>query len=341
MGSSSWILWFRPPNPDSVNEPNLSAVPDNSPKISQGEITPDNLILVDFPIYIDGNWSAYVEKYDWATGNGTEKDPYIIEGIYVNNPEQTAHISIEKAEYFIIRNVTVSNYAKPYGHHIFAGIYIGKGEYGLIDNCTIINCSHGISLAEAKDSLKITNCKFIGSHDDPITGMGCAVLIHEAKGVNISYNDIYNFYSGVVIYDAEECYVENNRIETSFVNISNTGVYFSSVNDSTIKNNDFYGCKSETQNSTEISISSFDDPIILDDCINIIVYGNNFYSNLIDDPNIPNDPDVPDDIPNNSDNPDIIDVDTFDYKILILVCIFGSLVGISIFLKLRKRINKK
>jgi len=252
-----------------------TSIPDNSPNISQ-ETT--DLTPVNFSIYINGNWSVYVEKYDWCSGNGTEEDPYIIEGIHVTNENMTAHVSIETAEHFIIRNCTISNYAAPYGHHIYAGIYIEKGEYGLIENCTIINCSRGISMYEAKDSLKITNNKFIGSHNDSKTG-GNAIVIQEAKGVNISYNDIFNYYSGIIVKDAEEIYIENNRIETNFGYTSDTGVYFVGVNNSEITNNDFYGCEATTQDSDGISISGDGDsnPIILENCYNIKIYGNRFF----------------------------------------------------------------
>lgn len=256
----------------------------NLPETSQ-KTTLDNLIPVNFSIDIgdiyigdnNENWSYYVDNYDWCTGNGTEADPYIIEGIHVTNENMTAHISIETAEHFIIRNVTVSNYSKPYGHHIFAGIYVGKGEFGLIDNCTIINCSHGISLHKALDSLKITNCKFIGSHNDTKTGMGCAILIHEAKGVEIFNNDIYAFYSGIVIYDAEGIYIDNNTIESIFGHISDTGIYFYGVNDSEITNNDLYGCEFAGHNYEEPKISSGGYGITLENCYNIEIYGNRFY----------------------------------------------------------------
>lgn len=304
----------------------------NSPEISQGEIEPDKLIKVDFPIYIDGNWSEYIDQYDWCSGSGTEENPYIIEGIHVTNEKQTAHISIEKAERFIIRNVTVSNYAKPYGDPKYAGIHIGKGEYGLIDNCTIINCSHGISLAEAKDSIKITNNRFIGSHNDSKTGLGCAIVIHEAKGVNISYNNIDNFYSGIVVYDAEEIYVHNNTIKTNFGYISNTGIYFYTVGNSEIIGNEFYGCNF-TGHEYDIISSGIGGLATSDliNCYNLTIHRNRFYDlqgNLI----VPDVPDIP-------DIPEIIDVDTPNYWIFILIGVVGSLVGISIFLKLRKRIN--
>lgn len=260
-----------------INSRNLNL--NSIPEISQVE-----LINIDFPIHIKNNWSDTVALYEWCSGNGTEFNPYIIENINVTNKEQTARISIETAEHFIIRNCVISNYSKPYGHHTFAGIYIEKGEYGLIDNCTIINCSHGISLAEAKDDIKITNCKFIGSHDNNETGLGCAILIHEAKGVNISYNKIYNYYSGIVVYDAEEIYIENNRIETCFGYISN-GIYFYGVNNSAIINNSLYGCEFGGHEYDEPKTSSNNYPITLENCHNITIYGNKFFDldgNLID-----------------------------------------------------------
>ncbi len=314
-----------------VASPNV-LIQDNSPKISQIIITPnDGLIPINFSIDINGNWSEYVVKYTWATGNGTEKDPYIIEGIHVTNENQTAHISIETAEHFIIRNVTVSNYAKPYGHYIYAGIYIGKGEFGLIDNVTIINSSHGISLYEAKDSIKITNNKFIGSHNDPKTGMSAAILIHEAKGVNISYNDINNYYSGIVVYDAEDVSIENNKIQTNFGYISDTGIYFYGVNDSAIINNEFYGCNFTGHEYSIITSSGVNGlkTSNFENCNNITVYGNNFYDlngNLIlPDKSVPED-----DIP-------FILKDTSNYWLFILIVIIGSLIGISIFFKIKKK----
>ncbi|KKN36774.1 hypothetical protein LCGC14_0770340 [marine sediment metagenome] len=326
----------------------ITLTQDNIPEMSQGEVNPDGLILVNFSVMIGDhgiygnypNWSYYVDNYSWATGNGTEKDPYIIEGIHVTNENKTAHISIETTEHFIIRNVMVSNYAKPAGHYIYAGIYIGKGEFGLIDNVTIINTSIGISLYEAKDSLKITNSRFIGSHNDSKTGMGSAILIHEAKGVNISYNDIYNFYNGIVVYDAEEVYIENNRIETNFGYISDTGLYFYNVNDSTIINNDFYGSNFTGHKYDEPKTSSLNDfPFILENSYNITIYGNMFYdkyTNLKDEPDIP---DIPDDLNNDDINiPDIIIPNILSsYIIFILISVVGSLISVSLFLKLRKK----
>ena len=250
----------------------------------------EELINIDFAIHIDGNWSDYVNLYDWASGSGTEDDPWIIEGIHVTNDEKTAHISIKTAEYFIIRNVMVSEYSA-YGHYRYAGIYIEKGEFGLIENCIFINCSTGLSMFEAKDEIIITNNTFIGSHNDPITGMGKAIKIGEAKGVYINNNYIYNYYDGIVVRDAEEIIIDNNRIEALHVNgtiptISNTGVYFYGVHDSEITNNDFYGCTFDGHDYDVSTSGSSNLKTSFNNCYNITTYGNRFYDfdgNLIID----------------------------------------------------------
>ncbi|HEC38095.1 MAG TPA: hypothetical protein ENI29_07655 [bacterium] len=325
---------------------------DNTPKISQGAIKPDDLIPINFTIYIDGNWSAYVEKYDWATGKGIDKDPYVIEGIHVTNKEQTAYISIENTKYFVIRNVTVSNYVALYGHYTFAGIYIGNGQFGVINNVTIINATQGISLAnglnlaDITDSIKITNSRFIGSHYADGTGKGAAISLHGVNfgyqfgddfefktnitNIEISKNDIFSYASGILVSRGENISVKDNRIETIYGYVSDTGVYFKEVKDSEIIINDFYGCKSTTQDSIGISMSSFDDnTIVLENSINIKVFGNDFYDkngNLIIDI-----PDEPDPIPDELSNPSI----PINNSIFILVGgIIVGLVGISIFLKL-------
>jgi len=308
----------------------------------------EELINIDFPIYINGNWSETVSLYNWCSGSGTEEDPWVIEGIHVTNENKTAHMSIENAEYFVIRNVIVSEYSAPYGHYTFAGLFIGNGTFGLIDNCTIINCTTGISLANGRnlpditDTIKITNCSFIGSHNNPITGMGKAIgitgvsfgdvynySITTVKNVNISHNNIYNYYDGIVVRKAEEINIENNRIETSFGYISDTGIYFYGVNDSRIIDNDFYGC--------EFAGHEYDDPFepffsglktsLIENCYNLTIYGNRFYDldgNLIGDPS-----------DNISQNNEIM---------FLLIGLFIGLVGvcvvIGVFMVLNKRKSK-
>ncbi len=260
------------------------------PKTSQ-------LTELPYIIRIDNNWTETVAAYDWCSGAGTELDPYIIQGINISIADQGASIAIENSvEHFIIRNCFFSNvifdlYTAPRFLSYYAGVYVGKAEHGLIENCTFNNNFIGISIENA-EHVNITNCRVIGSHDDNETGFGFSVYIHEGEKVNIMYNYLINYYSGLIIRDSEYCIVDHNHIENLLVGVPDAnGVYFDGVNNSVITNNDFFGCVSITQLSnittSGLSIAGLgDNPITIGpNCHNVRVSGNRFYDmngNLIE-----------------------------------------------------------
>lgn len=244
----------------------------SNPKSSQ-------LVELPYVIRIENNWSETVATYSWASGSGTEEDPYVIENVSINSGDRGACIQIiDSSEYFVIRNNNLSGVIALYGHDIFAGIYIEKSEFGIIENNTLYHNYHGIVVLEAEEII-IRDNDIIGSHTENFTGMGCAVLIDEAKQVNITDNRIINHYNGVVIYDAEDCFVDYNHIENLlFGHTSDTGVYFDNVTGGSITYNDFYGCNATTQGSTGLSTAGFgSNPIMLQNCIDILVFGNIFH----------------------------------------------------------------
>ena len=253
--------------------------------------TPDSIprpssLVETSNIIIDNNWSATVAMYDWCSGSGIEGDPYIIQGINISGGAGGAGLTIlNSAEYFVIRNSSFSDVAQLYGHYIFAGICIDKAEFGLIENCTITNNYYGISIVNV-EHVTIINNTFIGSHDDPLTGMGPAVYIDRAEDVNVTYNYIKDYYMGVMLRRSEYSVIDHNHIENLlFGYTSNAGVYFYHTNDSAITYNDFYGCESsETQVSSALSMAGVTDSIYVDpNCINIYVHGNRFFE-LSEDP---------------------------------------------------------
>ncbi len=255
---------------------------DNS--LIRNDIDPQTSSLIEIPhtITIDKNWTETVAMYDWCTGNGTEENPYIIEGISINSNFSGPCLSIiDSAEFFIIRNSSFS-----YGAHkrftgriSNAGIYMEKAENGVIDNCTFFHNKFGISILEA-EKLNITNCRFFGSHNITYTGWGTAVVIQEGKEILISRCYTLNYYSGFVVRDSEEVYIDLNHIENNlFGHTDDTGVYFRYVNDSAITSNDFYGCESSTQESFGLSTSNFGaSPITTENCRNITIFGNEFFN---------------------------------------------------------------
>ena len=255
-------------------------------------ISPQTSQLTELPyvIRIDNNWTETVTAYDWCTGSGTESDPYIIQGINISIPDQEAHIAIKNSvEHFIIRSCSFSNIEHNMYtvsiHHFsyFAGIFMEKAEYGLIENCTFTNIYIGVSMRSA-ENVVITNCRMIGSPTDNKTGFGGSILIEKAENVNITNNYFINFYHGLQIRDSENCIVDHNHIENLLAGVADAdGIYFAEVNNSAITNNDFYGCIAITQQSDVIisglSIAGLGNNSINIDssCHNIRVFGNRFY----------------------------------------------------------------
>lgn len=246
------------------------------------DISPQTSSLTELPytITIDNNWSETVALYDWCTGNGTKENPYIIQGISINsNLTGGCFTVLSSAEFFIIRNCSFSYGASIYWRNSDAGIYIEKAENGVIDNCTFYHNFHGISILEA-EKINISNCRIVGSHDDPDTGWGKAIYIGEAKEVRVTSSYTLNHYDGFCAKDSTEIYIDLNHIENNaFGHISDTDVYFKNVNDSAITNNDFYGCSPQAEASSGFSTSDLGaNPILTENCYNIIIFGNKFYN---------------------------------------------------------------
>jgi len=285
----------------------------------RNDIDPQTSSLIKIPhtITIDKNWSETVTMYDWCTGNGTIGNPYIIEGISINSNFSGGCLSIiDSTEFFIIRNCSFSYGAHKRftGRDSNAGIYIEKAENGVIDNCTFVHNKNDISILEA-EKLNITNCRFLGDHNTTYTGWGNAVTIQSGKEILISRCYTLNHYSGFVVRDSEEIYIDLNHIENNlFVNTDDTGVYFRYVNDSAITNNDFYGCESSSQelSTSGLSTSGFGaNPITTENCRNITIFGNEFFNGNddVDDDDGDNDgsdggDNVGDDDDNGDDNGD-------------------------------------
>ena len=245
----------------------------NNLNLSQDELPRYTEIFED--IYIDGNFSDVVERFDWASGRGDIFDPYTIRAVsFMTN----VTLMIENVEFFKVEDCSFFNYSRSYSHYIFAGLSIGNSKFGIIQNNIFTNCSNGISLYDDAEDIQVLNNNFIGSHNDTKTGMGKAILIHDVISVIIEENRIYGYYDGICVFNAGKIYISNNRIETLFGHISDTGIYFMSVNDSSIVTNDFYGC---TFDGHDYDVITSDNEYLklsaIEGCFNLIIYGNKFY----------------------------------------------------------------
>ena len=225
-------------------------------------------------IYIDGNFSDFVKLYDWASGRGDIFDPYSIESVSMIG----CMISITNVDYFEVKDCSFFNYSRPYGSDIFAGLAIGNSRFGIIQNNIFTNCSDGISLYENTEDVQILRNTFLGSHDNNLTGYGKGVVVRNIVSAIINDNYIYGYYEGIVVRNARKVYITNNRIETLFGYISDGGISFRDVNDSSIITNDFYNCTYIAQDVDKITSSGNDlQTSSIIDSFNITISGNRFY----------------------------------------------------------------
>ncbi|MHA1502431.1 MAG: right-handed parallel beta-helix repeat-containing protein [Candidatus Heimdallarchaeota archaeon] len=238
-------------------------------------------------IYIDGHeeFDVFVATERWASGKGDIFDPYVIEGISMIGVQ----LVIKDVDFFVIRNCRFFNYSMPYGYIGFAGLSLDRCRYGTIENNIFEHCSIGLSAYHGCEDLIISRNDFLGSHDDSKTGMGKAIYITDIVSVQILENYIYAYYDGIVVFRAGKILITNNRIETIFGYISDTGIYFYYVDDSSITKNDFFGCDFGGRESTNITASGNNIPqtSTIEHCNNLTIYGNKYYDldgNLIGEP---------------------------------------------------------
>jgi parallel beta-helix repeat protein len=131
------------------------------------------------PIEIDGDLDFSTQALDegWP-GNGTQDNPYILEGyeIEVGWGIGNNAIEIRKTDaHFVVRNSRITGEYRP---HL---IYFGNLRNGTLKNCIIENGSLGISLWAA-NQIKIINNTLIN----------CDLLVRESYQCNFSQNRFIN-----------------------------------------------------------------------------------------------------------------------------------------------------
>ncbi len=287
FGSIS-ILSMVLPNQLYSSTPNLI---DQKPKASA-------YTVVDHRIHIKNNWSETVAAYDWATGSGTEGDPYVIDGISINLavfPMLTwtdwyssytytgAGILIEgSTEYFIIQNSEFINaYSDPrLGMQESSGIHLhGKTENGIIKSNNFFNEFSAIYI-ENSEFIQILDNTIIGDVD---TG-GPAFYLSHTENMIIQGNYIENHKTGVQVEGAKEnIIVDNNVIIYIKPNFMANGIMFYRVNNSAITNNELHGADAQSIIPTESSQMGLrtaglgSQAIQIDNSHNIYVAGNKYY----------------------------------------------------------------
>jgi parallel beta-helix repeat protein len=200
------------------------------------------------PISIDGDadFASQAASEGWP-GDGTEGNPYIIEG-YEINASSTHGIEIKSTTYsFIIWNSSIKDGEKIfYGNY---GIFLYNVTDGKIENCTIKNNRIGIFLDQTKKIIindnKIQN-NYYGINIDfsidtsikfnNLEESDTAIYSIDAIDNNITGNNVSNSELGIYFKESYQSYIANNNVFTD-----DYGIYLSESNQNNICNNSILG----------------------------------------------------------------------------------------------------
>ncbi|MFW6176638.1 MAG: NosD domain-containing protein [Thermoplasmatota archaeon] len=199
------------------------------------------------PIKIDSNEDFHdqAESKGWL-GNGTEKDPYIIEGYGIDGTDSGYCIFIgNTTDYFIVRDCYLYDSIGQHGWRYFfeSGIQLYKTRNGIIEDNIASNNKYGVFLYEAEKS-KIKNNTFA---QNSISIFGSNIdhwnTHHIDSSNTVNDKPVYywkNRTRGMVPSDAGQIILANCTgvtIEDQELSIVSTSIVLGFSNKNTIYNN--------------------------------------------------------------------------------------------------------
>jgi len=193
------------------------------------------------PIIIDSNEDfVQLEKdYEWCTGDGTEKNPYIIDDIHINAKEfNRTCMNIENTDvYFIIQNSRFENSMRNDIDGFYSsGICLMDVSNGKIINNNLSYNFHGIYISHCLDCEVLDNT-FLNHHN---ISKGKAIMLFNGFNNYIARNDITNHYDGICAWNSVNNTIHQNTITNTLHN-PETGLYFVDCNETTISENSLIG----------------------------------------------------------------------------------------------------
>lgn len=133
-------------------------------------------------------------------GDGTESNPYIIEGLYIANASMFLIVIQDTTAYFIIRNNFLCGISGE-----FTGIYLVNVVYGTIENNHIYNCSDGIFINESEDNVVFNNEIYSNSEN--------GIFLQASNYIDISANTIrFNGANGIFLFNSDDNTISDNII---------------------------------------------------------------------------------------------------------------------------------
>lgn len=175
-------------------------------------------------IYIKGN-EDFNNKYDFA-GEGTEDNPFIIEGLQIELRGYGIRIKGTDA-HFIIRNCEFEGRSRGWGG---TAISLSRVENGVIENCDFSNMFLGVSIHKSENiimqendinsvriGIRIKQSVMIQISNNEITNTRwCALYFIHSFDCTVTDNIIANNKGlGVLLYDSGSCTLFGNSFEAN------------------------------------------------------------------------------------------------------------------------------
>lgn len=203
----------------------------------QGTILSVNPFIID-GLGIDGYTWEEVSLQSWCSGNGTSKNPYVIENIKINHtPVSFGHcLGIKNSDvHFIIRNSIFHDAGgriiEPPQNWGGSGIWLYNTSNGIIVNNTCFNNVHsGIELtSQSKNNLVINNSCSGNAH-----GIQIGYLCENNTFLNNNISTNENF--GIYTYRAYFNRIINNSIVGNYESrFYNKGIYLRESDNNILK----------------------------------------------------------------------------------------------------------
>jgi len=284
--------------------------------------------LTGSPIYIDDsdpnhNWSKTAKENDWCSGNGTWKEPYIIENITIDGLE-TAECCIEvrnSCAYFQIRNCVLFNARTTIQNEVIHLYNVDNGKIEKNDcsdayngiklefsdnNSILSNLLHhnyyGIYLNDCNYTKIESNACYYNERGIWMNGGSCnniasKNLVYHDEGTivfgnfnQITGNTYIEFYSGIKIFG------DFNLVSNNYLNScrgSNEAIFLSSARSNAIVNNYIAGKRSYDGPVNGIELEFSCENVVSNNCIQYVERqsvricqnsnNNRILSNKIDD----------------------------------------------------------
>lgn len=202
-----------------------------------------------FRIYIDDGrdddntdytWETTVAENEWASGNGTASDPFVIENLYVNGQGEGGILYIRRAgRPFIIRNCWF-NYTGGKPHGDGEALKFRNVNRGNITNNIISYANIAMAFHHTRDNI-ISNNIIIGDHTT--AGLSVGLTTDTFSNDNTFRNNKwFNLYNPASIYDSDRVIFEGNYFTNTLVEkYISSPIHTRKSNNNTIVRNSFAG----------------------------------------------------------------------------------------------------